>query len=127
MSDERESRIYEGVLQAALWGTNREEILQTLQANGITGQPAEAMFRRAWGERTTMLRGEGVRKAVKGALLAGAGVALFCVFWYGFGFTTRLIFVASVAAGGCGLWWLSNGVMDVLLASTKDGPVGSDS
>ena len=123
MSPELESRIYETVLRSVIWGTERSEVFHTLQVNGVVGERAEQMFQRAWKERLASIRGEGFQKAAKGAvLLAGAG-ALFCVFWFGLGAVTKAIFVVCALMGIGGAWLLLGGVLDVVLAPAKKGPI----
>lgn len=97
-----------------------------LQSNGLTEQEAEDVYRRARGERIAMLRSDGMRKAAKGALLLGLGAGLFCVFWYGLGFISRAVWIISFVAGGWGFLTLLNGMMDVVLAPNKSGPLNSD-
>jgi len=115
--------MYRSVLRAVLWGTERAEVFEMLAANGVTGEEAEAMFRRARSERVAVLRDEAIRKAVKGALLLGGGIALFCFFWFGLRVITRSVFVISGLLGAWGLWKSVDGAMDAILAPTKQGPV----
>jgi len=126
MSPELENRIYKSVLRAVLWGTERDEIFHMLEVNGITGAPAEEMFRRAWSERVAVLRSEGVRQAAKGALLLAGGCVVFCVFWFGFGVITGRIFVLCGLLGVWGFWWFTSGVLDAIWAPTKKGSVTPD-
>ncbi len=126
MSPESEDRIYENVLREVIWGTERDEVFQLLQANGIAGQPAEQMFQRARNERVALLRNEGIHKAVKGLLLIAAGVALFCGFWYGLGWIMRPVIVISGLLCAWGIWWAVGGTMEVILAPTKRGSVATD-
>ena len=126
MTPELETRIYASVLRSVMWDTQRDEILHMLEVNGITGEPAEAMLRRALKERIALLRGEAARKAVKGALLLSGGIALFCIFWFGFGAITRTIFIICAGLGAWGFWCLLDGVLEALLAPSKKGSVTPD-
>jgi len=123
MSSELESRIYRGVLRAVMWGTERAEVFEMLRVNGITGEPAEEMFRRARGQRIAVLCNEAMRKVAKGALLLAAGIALFSGFWFGMGAITRSLFMICGFLTAWGLWWFLGGAMDALLASNKKGSV----
>jgi hypothetical protein len=123
MSPELTSRIYGSVLRAVLWDTARTEVLEMLQVNGITGEAAEEMFRRARSERISVLRTEAMRTAVKGALFLAGGAALFSVFWFGLGWITRLVFVICGLLAARGLWLFGGGVTDFLLAPSKKGAV----
>jgi hypothetical protein len=123
MSPELESRIYGSVLRAVLWDTEREEVFKNLQINGITGEAAEEMFRRARSERIAVLRNEAMRLAAKGALFLAGGVALFSVFWFGLGWINRIVFVISGLLAARGLWLLIGGTTDLLLAHSKKGVV----
>jgi hypothetical protein len=95
MSPELEERIYKTVLRGVLWGTEREGIFEILQTNGISGDHAEAMYRRAWDERIAFIRGESIRRAIKGALLLAAGIGIFRFFWYGIGAITFRLYLIS--------------------------------
>jgi hypothetical protein len=123
MSPDLESRIYGSVLRAVLWDTERAEVFQKLRVNGITGEAAEEMFRRARSERIAVLRNEAVRRATKGALLLAGGAALFSVFWFGFGAITRIVLVISGLLAARGVWLLAGGTTDLLLAPRKKGAV----
>jgi hypothetical protein len=123
MSPELSERIYQRVLGSVLWGTDRSEIVEMLEVNGITGDDAEAMLHRAHGERVATLRAEAVRLASKGAVFLAAGLALFCGFWFGLGFINRLVYVASGLLVAFGFWWLINGILDLFFASSKKGPI----
>ncbi len=126
MSPELEGRIYENVLREVIWGAERDTVLEMLQANGISSESAERLFRKARQERIALLRTEGVHKAVKGLLLTAAGIALFCVFWYGLGWIIRQVIILSGLLCAWGLWWSASGTMDILLAPSKRGSVAAD-
>jgi hypothetical protein len=126
MNSDLETRIYASALRSVLWGSPRSEVLQMLEANGITGDAAEEILRRAAGERVALLRGEAIRKAGKGALLLVAGVTLFCIFWFGFGAITRSVFIIFSLLGGWGAWRLLDGVLEAIRAPSKEGSVSSD-
>ena len=104
MSPELEGPIYSDVLREVLWGTGRDEVFRMLQTNGITGAPAEEMFRRARHERLALLRGEGIRKIVNGAVLLVLGTVLFCAFWFGLGWIIRPVIVISGLLSALGFW-----------------------
>ena len=126
MSPELESRIYRDVLVGVMWDKERAEIFEMLQTNGITGESAEQMFRRAWNERVALLRSEGARKAAKGALLIAAGGIPFCVFWFGFGAITGRVFVICAVLCAWGLLRFLGGVISAIFAARKRGSVSWD-
>lgn len=126
MSPEHEERIYGSVLQRVIYGDDRKEILEMLATNGIVGGDAEEMLGRAHKERNAALRGEAMSKVIKGMLLLGAGVGLFCFFWYGLGVMHRLVFIVSIFMGGYGFWLLVSGIFEVLFPSTVKGSVAPD-
>jgi hypothetical protein len=126
MSPELVEKIYQSVLQAVLWGTDRDEVYLMLEANKITGPLAEAFFQRAWKERIDVFRNKGIRQAVKGGLLLAAGMGLFSIFWWGFGVITNRLLVISGLLGLWGLVWFMNGSLTALLASKKAGSVITD-
>jgi hypothetical protein len=126
MSPEFETRIYHKVLRSVLWDTKREEIFHMLEVNGITGEAAEEMFCRARSERISLLRSDGVRKALKGALMLAAGATLFWMFWSGLGAITRGVLVICGLLALWGAWWLLDGILNAILAPTKKGSVTPD-
>ena len=126
MTPELETRIYKSVLRSVIWGEPRDEILKMLEVNGITGELAEALFRRAFKERIEIVRGEAARRAAKGALFLSAGIALFCIFWFGFRAITKAMLIICAALVGWGFWCLLNGLVDALLAPSKKGSVAPD-
>lgn len=123
---ELESRLYGSVRRSVLWGREQMEIFKMLEVNGITGEAAVEMFRRARGERIAVLRSEATRTAVKGALFLAAAGALFCVFWFGLGAINRFVFVVCGLLAARGLWLLASGIGDFLLAPGKKGSVTPD-
>jgi len=123
MSPELESKIYGSVLRAVLEDKERAEVFKKLQVNGITGTAAEEMFRRARSERIAVLRNEAIRATVKGAVFLAGGAALFSVFWFGFGWINRFVFVISGLLAVRGTWLLVGGATEVLLAPSKRGAI----
>jgi hypothetical protein len=123
MSPELESKIYGNVLRAVLEDKERAEVFKKLQVNGITGTAAEEMFRRARSERIAVLRNEAIRATVKGAFFLAGGVALFSVFWFGFGWINRFVFVISGLLGVRGTWLLVGGATEAMLAPSKRGAI----
>lgn len=127
MNPDLENRIYGSVRRSVMWGTEREEVLEMLRVNGITGEPAEAMFRRARGERLAVLRSEALRTAARGASLLAVGIALFSAFWFGMGAITRTVFMISGFLAAWGLWLFLDGAMAAFFASSRKGSVAPDS
>jgi hypothetical protein len=126
MSPELESRIYGSVRRAVMWGEGRDEVFEMLRVNGILGEPAEEMYRRARSERIAQLRTEAIRRAIKGALILAGGIGLFCYFWFGLRAITRNVFVISGLLSAWGLWVFMDGVMAALFAAGKKGSATPD-
>jgi hypothetical protein len=120
-----EPNIYLEVQRAVIWGQSREEVYAIMAGAGITGQLADGMFNKAWGERVAIIRGEASARAVKGALILAGGLGLFFVFWYVVGAITRNIFIISGVACLWGGWWLLDGLMNWILAPGRQGSVTS--
>ena len=121
MIPELEERIYQSVLREVLWGAERDKISPMLETNGITGEAAEKMFRRAWSERIALIRSEAIRQAVKGLLLLAMAIGLLCIFWFGVGWITSRLFVIFGLVGLWGLGLLLNGTVNALTAPKKKG------
>lgn len=123
MSPELESKIYGSVLRAVLEDKERAEVFKKLQVNGITGTAAEEMFRRARSERIAVLRNDAIRATVKGAFFLAGGAALFSVFWFGFGWINRFVFLISGLLAVRGTWLFVGGAAEILLAPSKRGAI----
>ena len=80
MNPELEERIYRSVLKGVMWGEEREKAFRTMEVNGVTDAAAESMYERACNERIAVLRSEGIRRTVKGALMLAGGIGVFCFF-----------------------------------------------
>lgn len=126
MTPDLEKRIYENVLRSVLWGAEREEVMRTLEVNGLAGEQTEELYRQARAERTGMLRAEAWRKAFQGLLLLiGAGV-LYGIFGYGLQVIPRNIFIICGGIWLWGGWYLADGLVALLLAPSKKGPVNPE-
>lgn len=126
MNPDLQERVYHNVERAVLWGEPREEVFRIMETNGITGPDAEAVFRRAWAERLSLLRGEGLRLMIKGLVILGIACSAFAVFWYGFGVMTRLVFVLCGLGAIWGIWLALDGLSNIVLAPIKRGSVLED-
>jgi len=123
MMSEGEIRIYNSVLSAVLWGTNRDEIFEMLEDDGIVGGLAEALYERARDERIGVLRRSAFERVVLGALMLAIGVGAYCFFLVHLWFIGYAIFVICAYLTGRGIWWIVGGGLDALMASRKEGPV----
>ena len=123
MTPEREALVYRDILQMVIWGSPEDEVMHKLEINEITGDRARELYRQARRERIVLVRSDAVRLAVKGGLLLAGGIGLFCFFWFELEFTTRLIMVLSALACIVGGWRLLSGVMEFILAPTKQGSI----
>ena len=126
MSPELEARIYQDVLKAVLWGEAQEKILQMLQVNGITGYAANDMVARARFERTAEIRGQGMRKGVKGIATFFSGVVLIWAFWFSIGVLPRLVFIIVAFQFILGAYWILDGILTFLFAASRKGPIVSE-
>lgn len=94
-----------------------------METNGITGEEADAVFRRAWAERLSLIRGEALRVMIKGLAILGAAACIFGAFWYGLGFITRPVFILCGLGAMWGAWLTIDGLTNMILAPTKRGSV----
>jgi hypothetical protein len=121
-----ETQLYSTVLRSVMWDEPREEIFALLERKGMTDEQADEMFHRALSERIALIRSEGARVTVKGALLLISGIGLFCIFWFGIGVMLRGIMIISALLCGWGGWRLADGLIDIVFAATKKGSVAPD-
>ena len=128
MNDEsdRSERLYDGVLRGALWGDGRDEIMHRLEVNGITGDEANRLFQRAMTERVATIRGGYWRRIVAGGLFLVLGIGLFV----GLAFLTegfQVFNLLTIAVPACltlfGAWRFFGGLIGVLTASSRTGPI----
>ena len=126
VNSDLEERVYRGVERAVLWGEPREEVFRMMETNGLTGDRADAVYQRAWTERLSVLRSEGLRRLINGLIIIGAALSAFAIFWYGFGVITRGIFVLCGLGALWGTWVAIDGLVSVLLAPTKRGSIADD-
>ena len=128
MSDESDisERFYDGALRQALWGDDRDEIIHRLEVNGITGDEADRIFRRAMRERIRMIRGGYWRRIVIGGTMLVVGIALFAgvaILTEGFKVFSILTILVPAGVATFGAWRFFGGVIGVVTASTRTGPI----
>lgn len=121
MNSELETQVYPEVERAVIWGHTREEVFALMASSGLSGVPAEALYRRARAERIGMIRAEAAARALKGAGIFLLSVLVFSGFWFGLGFIMRNIMIACGVAALFGLWWILDGLMNWALAPNKEG------
>lgn len=126
MTPEHETRIYNDILRDVLWGAEKQDLLQKLETNGISGERAERLFARARKERLSLIRSKALWQAGKGLVLVMGGLGLFFSFWEGARGISRGVFVTCFAAWAFGGYWLVDGIVATALASAKKGSVGFD-
>ena len=126
MSTEREDRVYQDVLRMVLWGDPKDDVMRKLGVNGFTGDAADRLYARAFGERLAEIFATCRRKIRIGALLIACGVGLFCICAFVFHFTSRLIVTLSLMGLGIGAWKLIDGFAGILTAKTREGSVTED-
>lgn len=118
MTPERENLIYQDILRAVLWGSEKDAVFHTLAVNDITGERAEELYQRARRERVALLRSEGKRRAITGALLLLASIALLCIFY-----SLGVVIVLAICTFFWGVWRLVSGTVEFVLAPTKKGSI----
>lgn len=126
MSTEREDRVYQDVVRMVLWGEPKDDVMRKLEVNGFTGDAADRLYARAFGERLAEIHATCRRKIRTGALLVAGGVGLFCICAFVFHFTSRLIIALSLMGLGFGTWKLIDGFVGILTAKTREGSVTDD-
>ena len=83
-------------------------------------------YARAFGERLAEIFATCRRKIRIGALLIVGGIGLFCICWFVFHFTSRLVLSLSLMGLGFGSWKLIDGIVGILTAKTREGSVTDD-
>jgi hypothetical protein len=120
MSPELAERIYQGVLQAVLSGAERKEVFIMLSANEITGDSAEAIYRRAWVERIRVIRSQGFLNAAGGLVALAVGAAFS---WYSSHVISPRAVLGAGLALALGLIYVMIGASAIIGAHKKKGPV----
>ena len=126
MSTEREDRVYQDVLRMVLWGEPKDDVMRKLEVNGFTGDAADRLYARAFGGRLAEIFATCRRKIRTGALLIAGGIGLFCICWFVFYFTSRLVITFSLLGLGFGAWKVIDGFAGILTAKTREGSVTDD-
>lgn len=129
MTEEKEelhARLYDGLLRKVLWGEDRDEMIRTLEVNGVSPADADRLYRKAVSERVSAIRSVYWKRIFIGLLLFAVGCAsLWFVYYMTEGFTVwsvQAILIPSAPAG-LGAWKLLNGLVGVLTAHTRTGSV----
>lgn len=128
---------YDVVLKMVLWGEGSEAIFHRLKVNGIEGDRARLIYKKARMERLRIIRGEGFKSFLLGLVLlaAGAGIYHFCKLGdlnleefgdgvNGIPFLPWLLGFLAVILGFLGLWKSGWGAFEILFATSKRGSVG---
>lgn len=109
-----------------LWGQPKDDAMRKLEVNGFTGDAADRLFARAFGERLAEIHATCRRKIRTGALLMAGGVGFFCICGFVFHFTNWMIIAVSLIGLGFGTWQLIDGFVGILTAKSREGSVTED-
>ncbi len=123
MSPALRESIYRSVERAVLWGESREKVFKILEVNGLVGSEAEELYARARAERISVLRGEGMRRAIRGFMVWTLALSLFLWFWHDLGFITGRVLMLTSVGFLVGFWWFFDGLLRMLFAPTRTGSV----
>ena len=123
MSESLRERIIDSVNAMVMHGEAREAAMRKLEVNGITGDEAEAIYNAAMVERVATVHGHYRRKAQKGLLLMGGGLALLAVCFFVFNAINRLLWILIASALVFGGWFFVNGLSGMLMAKNHQGSV----
>lgn len=126
MSADLEERVYQSLTRAVIWGEPRESVFRIMEANGISGYHADAMFQRARRVRLAILRSEGWKRMMMGLGILLAAGGLFAVFWHGFGGITSKLYAFFGLGAVWGAWWTLDGLTSILFAHMKKGSVSTE-
>lgn len=126
MTPELETRLYHEILRDVLWGATRAEIMEKLAGNDVTAERAGELFEKAWRERLAVIRRGTLWKAAKGLAFVLAGLGVFFFHWDGVRAISRGIFVTCFVVWVFGGYWLIDGMVSAIFASSKKGSVASD-
>ncbi len=109
-----------------LWGGTKDDVMRKLEVNGFTGEAADRLLARAFGERLAEIHATCRRKIRTGALLIAGGSGLFCSCWFVLDFTSRMVIALSLMGLGFGTWKLIDGFVGILTAKSREGSVTED-
>lgn len=124
--EELHDRLYGGLLRKVLWGEDRDEIVRNLEVNGVSPADADLLYQRAVRERVSAIRSVYWKRSLIGALLIVVGcLSLFFVYHITEGFTVWSTHAIAIPAAPAafGAWKFLNGLVGVLTAHTRTGPV----
>ncbi|RYD85618.1 MAG: hypothetical protein EOP84_01930 [Verrucomicrobiaceae bacterium] len=126
--NEHEARFYDGILRRVLWGDEREEVMRSLEVNGVPLADANRIYQRAFSERISAIRGMYLKRTMLGLLLIAIGCGcLWIVYYMTEGFTvwsTQAILIPAAPAA-FGAWKFLSGLVGILTASGRTGPVSN--
>ena len=130
---------YDVVLKMVLWGEGREAIFHRLKVNGIEGDRALAIYRKAWLERMRIIRGEGLKALILGMVSLAAAGSVYYFFKLdelnveefgdgvnGIPFVPWFLGFAAAVLAFFGLWKSARGTFEILFATSKKGSIGDD-
>lgn len=126
MPTEREDRVYQEVLRMVLWGEPKDDVMRKLEVNGFTGEDADRLYARAFGERLAEIHAACRRKILIGMLMVAGGAGLFCVCWFVLLFTSNWVIALSAMGIGFGTWKVIDGLAGILTAKSREGSVTDD-
>lgn len=118
--------VYQSVLNMVAWDEDPKSVFRMLEVNGIVGESAQEMYRKARSDRIASIRAECWRRVLVGIVWLAAGIGVFSMFWFGFGWITRSIFVFAGLAGIKGVWTTIDGLAGVAMAPMKKGSLAND-
>lgn len=100
-----------------VWGRDPNEVFAMLQKKGVGENEAGALIGELLAERAEMIRGEGIRKSIFGALFTMAPIAYyFFTVWVGD--MSIKFFAALIVLGAYGIGKLTNGLRMVFRPHT---------
>ena len=122
MSSPNEHPIYPTALRMVLWGEKREDVLYTLQVNGISGPEADDFYQELLDERIASIKAAYWAKARAGLLWLAISGGILAIGIFALG-GVRILPFACVAGLVVGLWKSFEGFAGILLASKNQWPV----
>lgn len=106
------------------WGDSPPSVIAYLKVQGFSAEDAAAMVQEMYAERTTTIRANGIRKIAIGSGLICVPIAsFFYLFSSGYSTITIRLFVATVAIGLWGGWWVFQGIFMVAAPKMESGDV----
>ena len=105
-----------------MWGESQEHVTSYLLMQGFNRSEAMELAHRLFVERMTIVRSNGIKKIIVGAVLAFVPLIAYIIF-KALGFFMIKLFIASIVVGCTGAYMCISGVLMVVAPKSEKGNV----